>query len=106
MEQNIIKENQRFKITPQGGGSPPKPLYKYTVIIFVKSVDNKLNMLKIISMKNKKQDSKMTKAELEKAIRQLEKIRNNQAVWNTFNKHMKGALVYRLGKFRRLLREK
>ena len=63
-------------------------------------------MLKIISMKNKKQDSKMTKAELEKAIRQLEKIRNYQAVWNTFYKHMKGALVYRLGKFRRLLREK
>ena len=63
-------------------------------------------MLKIISMKNKKQDSKMTKAELEKAIRQLEKIRNNQAVWNTFNKHMKGAVMYRLGKFRRLLREK
>ena len=57
-------------------------------------------------MKNKKQDSKMTKAELEKAIRQLEKIRNYQAVWNTFYKHMKGALVYRLGKFRRLLREK
>ena len=29
-------------------------------------------------MKNKKQDSKMTRPELEKAIRQLEKIRNNQ----------------------------
>ena len=57
-------------------------------------------------MKNKKQDSKMTKAELEKAIRQLEKIRNNQAVWNTFNKHMQGGIMYRLGKFRRLLREK
>ena len=57
-------------------------------------------------MKNKKQDSKMTRAELEKAIRQLEKIRNNQAVWNTFNKHMQGGIMYRLGKFRRLLREK
>lgn len=57
-------------------------------------------------MKNKKQDSKMTRPELEKAIRQLEKIRNNQTVWSSFNKHMQGGIMYRLGKFRRLLREK
>jgi threonine aldolase len=57
-------------------------------------------------MKNKKQDEKLTKAELEKAIRQLEKIRNNQTVWSSFNKHMQGGIMYRLGKFRRLLREK
>ena len=57
-------------------------------------------------MKNKKHDSKMTRPELEKAIRQLEKIRNNQTVWSSFNKHMQGGIMYRLGKFRRLLREK
>ena len=57
-------------------------------------------------MKNRKQDSKMTKAELEKAVRQLEKIRNNPTVWASFNKHMQGGIMYRLGKFRRLLREK
>jgi hypothetical protein len=57
-------------------------------------------------MKNRKQDEKLTKAELEKAIRQLEKIRNNATVWSSFNKHMQGGIMYRLGKFRRLLREK
>ena len=57
-------------------------------------------------MKNKKQDSKMTRPELEKAVRQLEKIRNNPTVWASFNKHMQGGIMYRLGKFRRVLREK
>lgn len=54
----------------------------------------------------KKQDKDLTKAELQKAINQLIRIKNNQQVWKGFNKHMKGAIVYRIGKFERLLREK
>lgn len=54
----------------------------------------------------KRNDKDLTKAELIKAISQLEKIRDNHSVWNSFNNHMKGAIKYRLGKFNRLLREK
>jgi hypothetical protein len=54
----------------------------------------------------KKQDQDLTKAELQKAINQLIRLKGNAQVWNGFNKHMKGAIVYRIGKFERLLREK
>tara|TARA_B100001057_G_scaffold352267_1_gene353918 strand:+ start:133 stop:303 length:171 start_codon:yes stop_codon:yes gene_type:complete len=54
----------------------------------------------------KKQDKDLTKAELQKAINTLIRMKGNQQIWGSFNKHMKGAIVYRIGKFERLLREK
>tara|TARA_Y100001938_G_scaffold66981_1_gene92975 strand:- start:1792 stop:1962 length:171 start_codon:yes stop_codon:yes gene_type:complete len=54
----------------------------------------------------KKQDKDLNKAELQRAINQLIRVKSNKQIWNSFNKHMKGAIIYRIGKFERLLREK
>lgn len=54
----------------------------------------------------KKQDSKMTKKELQQAVNQMQRLRDNRQIFNSFNKHMRGAIIYRLGKYKRLLREK
>ena len=51
-------------------------------------------------------DKDLTKAELVKGINQMKKVKGNPKLWNSFSKHMKGAFIYRLGKFERLLKEK
>jgi len=54
----------------------------------------------------KTNDKDLTKAELVKGINQMKKVKGNPKLWNSFSKHMKGAFIYRLGKFERLLKEK
>ena len=54
----------------------------------------------------KKKDSELTKAELTKCVKQMQKLRDNRQIFNSFNKHMQGGIIYRLGKYKRLLREK
>tara|TARA_Y100001972_G_scaffold64093_1_gene78323 strand:+ start:471 stop:647 length:177 start_codon:yes stop_codon:yes gene_type:complete len=54
----------------------------------------------------KRNDNDLTRDELINAIEQIQRIKNNNVVWSRLSKHMKGAFIYRLGKFQRLLEEK
>lgn len=54
----------------------------------------------------RKNDKDLTKAELVSAIEKLESVMGDYNLFKSFSKHMQGGLIYRLGKFRRLLREK
>ncbi len=54
----------------------------------------------------RKNDKDLTKAELISAIEKLESVMGDYNLFKSFSKHMQGGLLYRLGKFRRLLREK
>jgi len=54
----------------------------------------------------KRNDKDLTRDELINAIEQIQRIKNNKVVWSRLSKHMKGAFIYRLGAFQKLLKEK